>query len=66
MAWEIKVWHDAVDGRTRLSIEAGEDVPEDVIAHLASVYWAEEVQGLPSEWEEGEPFEPPPSGRFQS
>jgi hypothetical protein len=65
MAWEIKIWHETVGDRTRLSIEASTQVPDDVISHLSSVYWSEEIQGYEEEWEEAGPFESAPGGRFQ-
>jgi hypothetical protein len=60
MAWEIKISHEEAGERTRLSIEATTEVPDDVISHLTGVYWAEEVQGFEEEWDESNPFESPP------
>jgi hypothetical protein len=54
MSWDIKVWHEEGNGRARLSIEAGVDVPDDVISTLASSYWLEEVQYVESDWEDAE------------
>jgi hypothetical protein len=54
MSWDIKVWHEDMNGRSRLSIEAGVDVPDDVIATIASSYWLEEVQYSEADWDEGD------------
>jgi hypothetical protein len=61
MSWNIRVWHEEFDETTRMCIEAGPDVPEDVIATIASTYWIDEVQQFTEvPWEEGEL--PPDSG----
>ena len=57
MSWEIKVWHEDAGDRARLSIEAGSDVPDDVISTVAGSYWFEEVQYREEEWEDGEDFD---------
>jgi hypothetical protein len=54
MSWDIKVWHDDMNGRARMCIEAGVDVPDDVISSIASSYWLEEVQYFEPEWDETE------------
>ncbi len=51
MAWDIRVWHDQQDGRVRLVIEAGDDVPDEVISSVAGSYWLEEVQFV-AEWDD--------------
>ena len=38
--------------RTRLIIEAGEEVPEEVISSLAGAYWLDEVQYVEQAWDE--------------
>ncbi len=58
MAWEIKVWHEDIEDRARLVIEAGTEVPEDVISSIASSYWFEEVQASEGEWADDFPAEP--------
>lgn len=62
MGWEIKVWHEEAGDRTRLCIEAGLDVPDDVISSLAGSYWYEEVQSTEETWEEEGPFDTNPEG----
>lgn len=57
MSWEIKVWHEEVGERTRLSMETGPEVPEDVIASVVGSYWSQEVQFAEDEWDEGD-FQP--------
>lgn len=52
MSWEIKVWHEEAGERSRLVIEASNEVPDDVISAVAGSYWLEEVQ-LREEWDEG-------------
>lgn len=52
MSWDINVWHEEVGERTRLVIEAGASVPDEVIASLAGSYWLEEVQFLEPDWDE--------------
>ncbi len=59
MSWEIRVWHEEVEDRTRLCIEAGQEVPDEVIGSVASSYWFEEVQYSGGEWDEDEEFEGP-------
>jgi hypothetical protein len=54
MSWEIKVWHEDLGDRSRLSIEAGPEVPDDVISTVAASYWFEEVQHSEDEWEDAE------------
>lgn len=63
--WDIRVRHDDIDGRVRLTIEAGAEVPEEVIAALAGSYWEEEVR-YAGEWTEDEEFDenPGPPGGF--
>jgi hypothetical protein len=58
MTWEIRIWHEESADRTRLVVEAGPDVPEDVIGGLAAAYWDEEVRYAEAWIEEGT-FEPP-------
>lgn len=67
MSWEIKVWHEDLGERTRLSIEAGQDVPDDVISSVAGSYWFEEVQYTEVDWEDDELPDGPegPGPRFQ-
>jgi hypothetical protein len=57
MTWEIKVWHEDVGERTRLSIEAGVEVPDEVISSIAGSYWFEEVQYTEPEWDETEGYD---------
>ena len=57
MSWEIKVWHEDFGERTRLSIEAGAEVPDEVISSIAGSYWFEEVQYSEEEWEETDTFD---------
>jgi hypothetical protein len=65
VTWEIRVWHENVDDRTRLCIEAGQDVPDEVIGSVAGSYWFEEVQFAGEEWdEEGGPDDPEGLGHF--
>lgn len=52
MSWEIRVWHEEVGERIRLSIEAGPQIPDDVISAVAGSYWFEEVQYVEEEWPE--------------
>ena len=52
VSWEIKVWHEAAGDHTRLTIEAGEEVPDEVISAVAGSYWFEEVQYADTVWEE--------------
>lgn len=52
MGWNIKVWHEELEDRTRLIIEAGEEVPEEVIASIAGSYWLDEVQYVEQAWDE--------------
>lgn len=52
MSWEIKVWHEVVGDRARLTIEAGEEVPDEVISSVAGSYWFEEVQYADASWDE--------------
>lgn len=56
MGWDIKVWHEDLGDRTRLTIEAGAEVPEATIAAIAGAYWEEEVQ-YTEEWEEDDEFD---------
>lgn len=51
MTWEIRVWHEELGDRVRLSIEAGPDVPNDVISTLAGSYWVEEVEYPEDDWD---------------
>ncbi|GAC1328904.1 MAG: hypothetical protein NVSMB22_20900 [Chloroflexota bacterium] len=64
MSWEIKVWHEGDGDRARLSIEAGTDVPDNVIADVVGSYWFEEVQVGP-EWDGDDDFEGSASGGNQ-
>ena len=50
MGWNIKVWHVDVSDRTRLSIEAEGDIPDEIISALAGSYWFEEVQFAVEDW----------------
>jgi hypothetical protein len=50
MAWEIKVWHENLGGRARLSVEAGDNVPDEVISSLVGAYWLDEVFASDEEW----------------
>ena len=61
MAWDIRVWHDEQDGRVRLVIEAGGDVPDEVISSVAGSYWLEEVQFV-AEWDDAVDAGPGESG----
>jgi hypothetical protein len=68
MSWEIKVWHEDVGDRARLSIEADGQVPDDVISAVAGSYWFEEVQLAGEEWDDAEAFADTgdtPAGRLQ-
>lgn len=56
MSWEIKVWHEGEGERARLSIEAGTDVPDNVIADVVGSYWFEEVQA-DLDWDGDEGFD---------
>ncbi|MGI8826848.1 MAG: hypothetical protein ACR2JC_14630 [Chloroflexota bacterium] len=56
MTWEIRVWHEVEGERSRISIEAGINVPDNVISDVAGSYWFEEVQGE-ADWTDGEPFD---------
>lgn len=62
VGWDIKVRHEETDDRARLIIEAGTDVPDDVISAIAGSYWFEQVQMVDDDWEdtffEGEGEEP--------
>lgn len=64
MGWDIKVWHEDVEGGTRLSIEAGPQVPEEVISSVAGSYWFQEIQFTDdAEWDEDdEAFPEEPEG----
>lgn len=55
MTWEIRVSHEPIDGRTRVTIEASDHIPEDVIAEIAAAYWGEEVRFV-EEWD-GEEYD---------
>ena len=59
MGWDLRVWHDDLGDRVRLVIEAGGEIPDEIIASLAGSYWLEEVQYVAEDWEEG-PAEPGP------
>lgn len=50
MTWDIRIGHEDLEGRIRLIIEAGADVPETVISTLAGSYWEEEIL-YTEEWE---------------
>lgn len=65
MSWEIKVWHQETEGRTRLSIEAEPEVPDDVISTVAGSYWFEEVQYTEVDWEEANDLDDGPPGSGQ-
>ncbi|HZU12864.1 MAG TPA: hypothetical protein VFB58_08495 [Chloroflexota bacterium] len=54
MGWDIRIWHEGVGESTRLVIEAGGDVPEEVIATVAGSYWEEEVRYSEAWLEEGD------------
>jgi hypothetical protein len=64
VSWEIRVWHEELGARTRLSIEAGPEVPDEVISSVAGSYWYEEVQYTGDDWDDegfdegGEPSVP--------
>jgi hypothetical protein len=60
MAWDIRVWHEEDEGRTRLVVEAGPEVPDDVISAVAGAYWLDEVQYGDEVWDEVEIEEPGP------
>lgn len=62
MSWEIRVWHEDLEDRTRLCIEAGENVPDDVIGSVAGSYWFEEVQYAGDDWNEENVFGEEPEG----
>lgn len=66
MSWDIRVWHDDLGDRARLVIEAGPEVPDDVISTIAGSYWLDEVQYVRDEWDEApvEPGPPEPGSRF--
>lgn len=51
MGWQIKIWHEDVDDRTRLVIEAGPEIPDEVISSVAGSYWLEEVQLSVDDWD---------------
>ena len=57
MGWDIRVWHEDRDDRVRMVIEAGAEVPDEVVSSIAGAYWLEEVQFV-GEWDE--PLEPGP------
>lgn len=59
MAWNISVWHEEHDDRARLIVEAGPEVPDDIVSALAGAYWLEEVQYSGDGWEEAD-LEPGP------
>lgn len=59
MSWEIKVWHEEAGERVRMAIEASPNVPDEVVSTVASAYWLEQVQIVPEDWDEAEPFAPP-------
>ena len=58
VSWEIKVWHEEIGDQIRLVIEAGSDVPEDVISTVTGSYWAEEVQFGGDDWEDDDDLPP--------
>lgn len=60
MGWDIKVWHDDLADRARLVIEAGPEIPDEVISAIAGAYWLDEVQYIQDEWDET-PTEPGPA-----
>jgi hypothetical protein len=63
MAWEIRVWHENLDdNRARLIIEAGADVPDDVVSSVVGSYWFEQVQYAGEAWENSFPDEPEGTG----
>ncbi len=59
MGWNIRVWHEEQGENIRLMIEAGSEVPEEVISAVAGAYWLDEVQYVQGEWDEV-PMEQPP------
>lgn len=63
MGWEIKVWHEDLGDQTRLCIEAGQEVPDEVISSIAGSYWFEEVQVTEADWEEAPEFDGGSEGR---
>lgn len=66
MGWDIRVWHENIGDRTRLTIEAGVDVPDEVVSSVAASYWFEEVQMSGDEWdEEGFDGAPNDPGKLQ-
>lgn len=66
MGWDIKVWHDDLGDKTRLVIEAGPEVPDEVISAIAGSYWLDEVQYVQDDWDEApvEPGPPEPGSHF--
>jgi hypothetical protein len=58
MSWDIRVWHEDLDERVRMVIEAGDEIPDEVISSIAGAYWLEEVQFI-GEWDES--VEPGPA-----
>jgi hypothetical protein len=66
VSWEIKIWHEASDDRVSLYIESTVSVPDDVISHVTSVYWSDEVQGYADAGDDGGlPLDPNPTTRYQ-
>lgn len=63
MGWNIKVWHEDAGEDVRLIVEAGSEVPQDVIATVAEAYWTDEVQYADDDWAEDED-EPNDGPRF--
>ncbi|HEY8684440.1 MAG TPA: hypothetical protein VIO57_02425 [Chloroflexota bacterium] len=63
MSWEIKVWHEEAGERVRMAIEATPNVPDEVVSTVASAYWLEQIQVMPDNWEDAEPFGPASAGQ---
>jgi len=62
VGWEIKVSHEDFGDQTRLFIEAGREVPDEVISAVAGSYWFEEVQSVEDDWDETPDFDGGPEG----
>ncbi|GAC1443166.1 MAG: hypothetical protein NVSMB52_01180 [Chloroflexota bacterium] len=52
MGWDIRIWHEDAGEHTRMSIEAGVNVPDEVISSVVGSYWLEEVQFIEADWDE--------------
>lgn len=51
MSWDIRVSHESIEDRVRMTIEVTGDVDEEVIGTIAASYWEEEIR-YAEEWEE--------------